>query len=204
MIDANLAPASLTSGLLIGDGRQAALTFDIDGRSLDLLLPTEQLVALMSVCGALSSQAHAGRPDEVVVVPVTDWNLAATSAGSVLLRLASDTGASFCYHLGQDQAVDMHDAMGRAVAAARRAAEAQERQDLGDGAQAAAPGTLEALRQECGGDPSTLALISRCTEFLSELDAANDEGRDILQENTAAFVDAVRQRLLTTDAGPSV
>lgn len=204
MIDVNLPPASLTSGLLIGDGRQAALTFDVDGQALNLVVSTEQLVALMGLCNALASQAQAARPEELVVVPVADWNVATTSGGSVLLRLASDAGAALCYHLGREQAFDVQDAMGRAVAAASRSEAARERQDAGEETPSANLDALDALRGQCDSDPSTLALISRCADFLAQLDAANDEGRDILQENTAAFVDAVKQRLLNLDASPGV
>jgi hypothetical protein len=110
------------------------------------------------------------------------------SGGTVVLRVGSDNGAEFSYGLEPEQALGLRDALARAaVVAACTSGRAEPP------TQVQSP-QLAAARRAWSGHREALDLLDRCAPLLSQLDAANDEGRTILRANASALVECVRER----------
>lgn len=182
----DLPIASIEHAQLLGGEGHAALTFRVDGGSLTLAFEHQQLVALLSVCSQVAAQVRAGRPDRVALSPVSDWNVGATGSGAVLVSFTGEEGAQLSYGLSVDQALQLRDAVTRAiVVTASGTASATGRFDSPE---------LRQARERWRGEPRALELLDRCTPLLAQLDAANDEGQEILRINTSALIDCVRDR----------
>lgn len=189
----NLPLASVRSGLLLGDGAHAAITFDLGDGPVSLALPAPEVTALLTVCAALAAQAAALSPDgEVPVLQVQDWKIGRTSSQAVVLRLQSDNGASLLYRLTRQQALELRDAMTMATAAPSEPPRTQERQRQPDNAQLA---ELVALRTRVRDNPAALEMVESCVALVRELDAANDEGRAAYFRKMSELVSATRQHL---------
>jgi hypothetical protein len=194
----NAFVASVRSGALLADGAHAAITFEIGQEPLTLALPAEELTGLLTVCLGLSAQAAAQRDGEAVqVLPVTDWEVGRTAAQAVVIRFSSEDGASLTYRLPQAQAQELRNALTLATAAPPKEAPLpspapeQRTPDLAE---------LVALRERCGERPAAVQLIDRCLALVAELDAANDEGRAVYQQNLLELVSAASEHLKSIEA----
>jgi hypothetical protein len=193
--------AAVRSGMMLGDGH-AAITFEVGDETVNLALPPLELTRLLTLCMGLSAEAaRTAGAGEVQVLPVEDWEIGRTESNAVIIRLASEGGASLTYRLGRQQALGLRDGITKATAAPPR-----ERVHAQPVQERAAPDLAELveLREQCRDHPAALQLVESCLALLAELDAANDEGRAVYHKNLLELASAARAHLKSLESPAAV
>jgi hypothetical protein len=196
--------ASVRSGLVAEDGAHAAITFEVGGEALVVALPAPELAGLITLCMGLSARAAVQRgADEVQVLPVDHWEVGRTTSNAMVLRLASDGGASLMFRFDRQQALELRDAVTMATAVPpREPLDARQVRERAAQACALQLAELVQLREQCRDHPAAVDLVDRCVALLADVNAANDEGRAAYYRNLVALVSAAREHLRTIEDLP--
>jgi hypothetical protein len=106
------AMKAVGGGWLEGDGETAVLEFDSGAGPVRLVIPAEQLAALLSVCIGLAGQALPnGGEAEHATIPVSDWRVGVSEGKALILGLAPEAGGALAFHLTTIQAREMASAL---------------------------------------------------------------------------------------------
>ena len=99
-------------GWLEDSGENAILEFDGEKGSVRLVIPANQLSALLSVCIGLAGQCLPnGGAAEHATIPVADWRVGVSEQKALVLGLAPQAGGALAFHLTSPQAREIASAL---------------------------------------------------------------------------------------------
>ena len=109
--DAYLATA-VGGGWLEGSGDTAVLEFEGENGPVRLVIPADEVTALLSVCIGLAVQGlPRGGEGEHATIPVADWRVGVSEGRALVLGLAPEAGGALAFHLTSVQAREMASAL---------------------------------------------------------------------------------------------